>query len=123
MDSLDSLSILLCHAAGLAEASTDLNAVEAWAEVFSVGEQQRVAFLRLLRRRPRLAFLDEATSAMDVETESAMYKLLADTCSSFISVGHRPQLARFHSHVLMWERPGVWACMPQAEPAEVITKL
>lgn len=36
-----------------------------WASLLSVGEQQRVAFLRLLRRRPLLAFLDEV-STLDV---------------------------------------------------------
>lgn len=87
----------------------DLNSTNRWAEVFSVGEQQRIAFARLLRLKPRVAFLDEATSALDVDTEKAMYQLLADSCQGFVSVGHRPQLFAFHSHVLRWEEPGKWS--------------
>lgn len=87
----------------------DLNATGSWAEVFSVGEQQRIAFARLLRMRPKLAFLDEATSALDVDTEREMYQLLNASCQGFVSVGHRPQLLSFHTHVLRWEAPGKWS--------------
>lgn len=73
-----------------------------------MGEQQRIAFLRLLRAQPVLAILDEATSAMDVPTERKMYQELASSCQSYVSVGHRPQLAEFHTHVLTWQSPGAW---------------
>jgi vitamin B12/bleomycin/antimicrobial peptide transport system ATP-binding/permease protein len=86
----------------------DLNATSRWAEVFSVGEQQRIAFARLLRVKPRIAFLDEATSALDTDTEKAMYTLLKSACQGYVSVGHRPQLLNFHTHVLRWEQPGKW---------------
>lgn len=82
--------------------------------MLSVGEQQRVAFLRLLRAAPALAFLDEASSAMDVETEHAVYSLLRGRCASFVSVGHRPQLEQYHSHVLAWVEPGRWQLRPSA---------
>lgn len=100
--------------AGVADASTNLSAVESWAEVLSVGEQQRVAFLRLLRAAPALAVLDEATSAMDTATEHAMYSLLRAHCASFVSVGHRPQLEQYHTHVLQWVGPGRWQLRPSA---------
>ena len=39
---------------------------------------------------PRLAILDEASSALDLETERALYKLLEERRSlTYISVGHR----------------------------------
>ena len=94
--------------AEIADPETDLSAVDNWAEIFSVGEQQRIAFLRLLRSRPALAILDEATSAMDIATEHTLYQQLRLECSSFVSVGHRPQLAQYHTHVLTWQAPGVW---------------
>ena len=87
----------------------DLSRVDNWAEIFSVGEQQRIAFLRLLRSRPALAILDEATSAMDVALEAEMYTQLRAVCSSYVSVGHRPQLSQFHTHVLTWHAPGHWS--------------
>jgi vitamin B12/bleomycin/antimicrobial peptide transport system ATP-binding/permease protein len=95
-------------AAEIADLSTDFSRIDNWAEIFSVGEQQRIAFVRLFRSRPSLAILDEATSAMDIDTENKMYAQLAKVCPSFVSVGHRPQLALHHSHVLTWQAPGVW---------------
>jgi putative ATP-binding cassette transporter len=38
-----------------------------WADVLSLGEQQRLAFARLLINQPRFAVMDEATSALDIE--------------------------------------------------------
>lgn len=104
--------------AELADPSTQLSRTDNWAEIFSVGEQQRIAFLRLFRSRPALAVLDEATSAMDIATESAMYGLLAQQCRSYVSVGHRPQLTQYHTHVLTWQEPGVWqlAASPDYSP-------
>ena len=40
-----------------------------WQKVLSIGEQQRLAFARLLLTRPRFAILDEATSALDIANE------------------------------------------------------
>lgn len=53
-----------------------LDAEMHWADVLSPGEQQRLAFARLLLNHPRYAFLDEATSALDVPNEQLMYELL-----------------------------------------------
>ncbi len=57
------------------------------------GEQQRVAFLRLLLHCPQLAFLDEATGALDTPTEAALYTALRSHCSSFVSVGGQLECA------------------------------
>ena len=77
-----------------------------WSNTLSLGEQQRLAFGRLLINRPKLVVLDESTSALDVVAEEKMYKLLMDISSSsdttkgggltFVSVGHRPTLLAHH---------------------------
>lgn len=64
-----------------------LEAEAEWSHVLSLGEQQRVAFLRLLLHSPRAAFLDEATGALDSATEAALYTRLRAYCTSYISVG------------------------------------
>lgn len=60
-----------------------------WAHTLSLGEQQRIAFLRLLLHQPAVAFLDEATGALDEATEAALYLRLMRTCDCVISVGAR----------------------------------
>ena len=53
-----------------------LDEVNDWSRILSLGEQQRLAFGRLMLARPHVAFLDEATSAMDEGLEDAMYRLI-----------------------------------------------
>eukprot|EP00415_Alexandrium_ostenfeldii_P003691 UN3691 len=54
----------------------------------------------LLQDKLRVAFLDEATSALSPNTESKMYELLREHISSYMSVAHRPEAQRFHTHIL-----------------------
>jgi len=83
-----------------------------WGDVLSLGEQQRLAFARLLLTKPRYAILDEATSALDVQNEERLYRLLQTTKTTFISVGHRPTLLRYHQHVLELEGNSQWQLVP-----------
>jgi len=73
-----------------------------WTDVLSVGEQQRIAFARLLYQKPKptIVFLDEATSALDEVSEKKMYELLAAEKYTVVSVGHRSSLMQFHSQRL-----------------------
>lgn len=70
-----------------------------WGNTLSLGEQQRLAFGRILVNKPRLVILDESTSALDVSSEGRMYRLLQERMQkpfTYISVGHRPTLLGFH---------------------------
>ncbi len=71
-----------------------------WENVLSLGEQQRLAFARLLLTNPNYAILDEATSALDLQNEGELYKQLQTTKTTFISVGHRLSLLKYHHQVL-----------------------
>ena len=73
-----------------------------WAQRLSLGEQQRLAFARILLIEPAIVFLDEATSALDEEGEAALYALLrkAPWRPTVVSVGHRSTLRGFHDQVL-----------------------
>ena len=77
-----------------------LDIVQNWDSVLSMGEQQRVAFARLLLTKPRYTILDEATSALDVENEQGLYQHLQTLSTTYISVGHRPTLLQYHHQVL-----------------------
>lgn len=71
-----------------------------WANVLSLGEQQRLAFARLLLTQPGYAILDEATSALDLKNEERLYQKLKETQTTYISVGHRLSLLKYHHQVL-----------------------
>lgn len=89
-----------------------LDAERNWAEVLSQGEQQRLAFARLLLNLPRFAFLDEATSALDPANEAALYRRLSDLPIVLISVGHRTSLAQYHDRNLELTGGGGWQLRP-----------
>lgn len=77
-----------------------LGAEKDWAAVLSQGEQQRLAFARILLSQPKYVILDEATSALDVTNERRLYELLQSLDMTYISVGHRPSLVDYHQTVL-----------------------
>lgn len=81
-----------------------------WSNILSLGEQQRLAFARVLLNKPRIAFLDEATSATDEGLEHALYTLLRTELPQcmLVSVGHRSTLDSFHSHQLALKPGGQW---------------
>ncbi|MBI5526483.1 MAG: ABC transporter ATP-binding protein/permease [Deltaproteobacteria bacterium] len=83
---------------GLDKFTGRLDETRQWSHELSLGEQQRVAFARVLLRRPNLVFLDEATSALDEPREAALYGLLRETLpgASVVSIGHRRSLAALH---------------------------
>ncbi|WP_237215102.1 ABC transporter ATP-binding protein/permease [Falsiroseomonas oryziterrae] len=74
-----------------------------WDRVLSLGEQQRLAFARVLLHRPLWIFMDEATSALDEANQAAMFALLAEELpgSAVLSIGHRPGLGRHHDRELV----------------------
>ncbi len=75
----------------------------------SGGERQRVAFARVLLSKPSYALLDEATSALDRDNEAALYKLLASTSTTIISVSHHAALIPYHANVLELTGDGGWS--------------
>jgi len=92
----------------LAERFGGLDAIEDWDHVLSMGEQQRVAFARLLLTHPRYAILDEATSALDVKNEQSLYNHLQKLSTIYLSVGHRPTLLQYHHKVLEVHNDETW---------------
>lgn len=82
-----------------------------WSRILSLGEQQRLAFARVLINQPHIAFLDEATSATDEGLEHSLYELLRHELPqcTLISVGHRSTLNGFHQRKLELQGEGRWA--------------
>ena len=83
-----------------------------WSDVLSLGEQQRLAFARLLLTKPSYAILDEATSALDVQNEKRLYQMLQQSDTTIVSVGHRPSLLQYHQKVLQLQGRSQWQILP-----------
>ena len=93
-----------------------------WAKVLSPGEQQRVAFARILLTKPKAVFLDEATSALDEPLEFMIYGLVRRELPEtvFVSVTHRSTVNRHHEQHLELLGEGRWRFGP-VESAYVTT--
>jgi putative ATP-binding cassette transporter len=96
---------------GLGYLAASLEKDEDWSHVLSVGEQQRLAFSRVLLVKPDFIFLDEATASLDEKSEAALYELLQSKLphSAVTSVGHRTTLLAWHSERLTFEGDAAWA--------------
>ena len=94
------------------------DAILDWDNVLSLGEQQRLAFARLLMTRPRYAILDEATSALDLPNEAMIYRFLQDSKAVYVSVGHRSSLVRYHEKVLEVHGDHSWQLLPSKDYRE-----
>ena len=92
----------------LPQLANRLDDKEAWGQMLSGGEQQRLAIARVLLKKPQWIFADEATSALDVEAENKLYKrLLAGVLlakGAIISIAHRPSVAAFHNQTWTFEK-------------------
>jgi vitamin B12/bleomycin/antimicrobial peptide transport system ATP-binding/permease protein len=98
----------------LAHLNGRLDEVQDWAKVLSPGEQQRIAFARVLLTKPKVVFLDESTSALDEGQEFALYRSLRTQLPDCIvvSVSHRSTLEQHHDRRLELLGDGAWRLAP-----------
>ena len=98
----DAEIIILLKQFMLANLVHELDEIADWGNKLSLGEQQRIAFCRILINKPDIIYLDEATSAVDEEAEDLMYKTIIDRLpkSAIISVGHRSTITKWHNKQL-----------------------
>ena len=95
----------------LPQLADKLNVADDWSRILSGGEQQRLAFARVILSKPDYIFLDEATSALDEPRELEMYETLKKNLpdAKLVSVGHRSTLYQVHDSELKLEGGGVWS--------------
>ncbi|MDX6751280.1 ABC transporter ATP-binding protein/permease [Geminicoccaceae bacterium 1502E] len=108
-------ALLACRLPGLVDR---LEETANWSLALSPGEQQRVAFARAFLYRPDWLFLDEASSALDRETEAAIYGQLRERLPgvTLVSIAHNPSLLRFHDRCLIID-PQTRSVLFEALPA------
>ncbi len=107
------------HNVGLDHLRGRLDDDERWDHILSGGEQQRVAFARVLLQKPAWVFMDEATSALDDAGQANVMRLLAEDLpgTAVVSIGHRPGLEVFHTRELVLE-PGEDGASLRARPGQ-----
>lgn len=88
------------HLGYLLSRFSGLDTTNEWSSVLSLGEQQRLAFARLLLSKPDLVLLDESTSALDEPNEAHLYQKINSAGVTYISIGHRTSLTKFHKKAL-----------------------
>ncbi len=100
----------ILKAVELPELSQKLDSAEDWSRILSLGEQQRLAFARVILSAPEFIFLDEATSALDELREVEMYKKIGEVLpnTTVVSVGHRSTLFKMHNIELNLDGKGNW---------------
>ncbi|MDF2563640.1 MAG: bacA 2 [Massilibacillus sp.] len=100
-------TLTLCRISYLA---ARLEEVGDWGKFLSLGEQQRIAFVRILLQQPAWLFLDEATSALDDDNQTLMYSLVIKKMPNtvIVSVGHRKSIADYHNCKLVLDGAGGW---------------
>lgn len=82
-----------------------LNDREGWDRVLSVGEQQRLAFARLLLHKPAWVFLDDAVSALDDEDQHSLMGLFNDELAgaTVVAIAHGSSMNGFFERILTLE--------------------
>ena len=98
----DAKLLIALELTSLGHLAHSLDLDRAWDKFLSGGEQQRLAFARVLLQQPSLVILDEATSALDAANEARMMELFTHHlyAATVISVAHRPSLAAYHNRVI-----------------------
>ncbi|WP_313075491.1 ABC transporter ATP-binding protein/permease [Melaminivora sp.] len=96
------------HLSELAKRGEGLDSEVDWSQILSLGEQQRLAFARVLIAGPRFVILDESTSALDAANEAHLYQRLLARGATLVSVAHRPAVLAYHTHVLQLTGDGGW---------------
>ena len=96
------------HLDTLAERVGGLEVSRDWEKLLSTGEQQRLAFARVLVCQPNMVILDEATSALDSANETALYQRLRASGVTLVSIAHRHSVLQHHSQVLELKGDGPW---------------
>jgi ATP-binding cassette subfamily B protein RaxB len=87
--------------------------------VLSGGQKQRILLARALYRRPRLLFIDEGTSHLDVRLEEQVNAAIRGLGLTRVSVAHRPQTLASAGRLLQFVDGTVQAAGPAARMAPV----
>lgn len=73
----------------------------------SGGQKQRLLLARALYKKPKILFLDEATSHLDIVNETMVNNAIRRLKMTTIIVAHRPETIRMADRILFMENGGI----------------
>jgi vitamin B12/bleomycin/antimicrobial peptide transport system ATP-binding/permease protein len=84
---------------GLEHLNGRLDEIDQWGSILSGGEQQRLAFARVLVQPPDILIMDEPTASLDELSQFKLMEYMRDLLGDTMVLhsGHRPGLERFHN--------------------------
>lgn len=87
---------------GLDKLTHQLDSQTTWSQRLSGGEKQRIAFARVLLKKPKWLFMDESTASLDSKHEQKIYELLKTELkdTTFVSIAHKSSVEPFHDRIL-----------------------
>jgi putative ATP-binding cassette transporter len=91
---------------GLEHLVPRIDETDQWSSLLSGGEQQRLAFARVLIHPPDILIMDEPTSSLDELSQFRMMEYIRDLLpdTMVIHAGHRAGLERFHDREIQLVR-------------------
>ena len=91
---------------GLDHLADRLDETEQWGSLLSGGEQQRLAFARVLIHPPDVLIMDEPTSALDELSQQKMMEYMRERLpdTTVIHAGHRPGIEQYHDREILLVR-------------------
>jgi vitamin B12/bleomycin/antimicrobial peptide transport system ATP-binding/permease protein len=91
---------------GLEHLISRIDDTDNWSGLLSGGEQQRLAFARVLIHPPDILIMDEPTSSLDELSQFRMMEYMRDLLpkAMVIHAGHRPGLEKFHDREIQLVR-------------------
>jgi vitamin B12/bleomycin/antimicrobial peptide transport system ATP-binding/permease protein len=102
-DDLIREKLTLC---GLEHLKGRLDDTDQWGSLLSGGEQQRLAFARVLVQPPEILIMDEPTASLDELSQFKLMEYMRDQLSDtmVLHAGHRPGLEHFHNREIQLVR-------------------
>lgn len=76
----------------------------------SGGQKQRLSIARAILRKPEFLLFDDSTSALDVKTESALWKALEDEQATMLVVTQKIRTAKGANRIILLEDGVLSAC-------------